>query len=291
MDWIESLFEKYRDYPLEVTIETTGLCNARCIFCPHHELERKHQRMSDDLFLRIVEQLETIPKEHLFYISPFKVNELLMDPQIFERIALINQRLPNAFIRIFSNFHAATKEDIPRICRIQNLSDIDISINSLDPEEYHALMGLDLERTLKNIFDFLAHIRQYGLQIQKRHIVLSRVAQNPETDSRFLATFSTVFHQYLDLVIPQVIPRGEWIDFIPSETPLRQNQCCARWTDVNICCTGVVAFCCMDGRGAYPLGNVLQNTVLEIYNQPEYRRLRLEKPHKSQVTPCRHCSQ
>jgi hypothetical protein len=47
----------------------------------------------------------------------------------------------------------------------------------------------------------------------------------------------------------------------------------------------------MDGRPAYPLGNVSNNTVLEIYNQPRYRRLRKECLNKSQITPCRHCSQ
>lgn len=105
-------FEKYRDYPLEVTIETTGKCNARCTFCPHHELEQKNEYMSDELFLRIIGQLEEIPKNHTFYISPFKVNEFLMDKKIFERIALINELLPNAYIRIFTNFNLATLEDI-----------------------------------------------------------------------------------------------------------------------------------------------------------------------------------
>lgn len=290
MGFFSRYFETYRDYPIEVTIETTGRCNARCVFCPHHELERKNTDMSDELFLRIVGQLEEIPKEHQFYISPFKVNEFLMDKQIFERIELLNRRLPNAWIRLFSNFNAANEEDIERICQIKNLSDIDVSVNSLDPDEYHRLMGLDLNKTLNNIFFFLECIRQHGISMEKQCIVMSRVAQTPETDKHFLDLFPIVFRQYLDLVVPQVISRGEWIDFMPSEKPLRQDQPCVRWADVNICCTGVVAFCCMDGRGAFPHGNILENTILEIYNRPEYRRLRTEKVCKAQVTPCRYCS-
>lgn len=284
-------FEKYRDYPGEVTIETTGRCNARCIFCPHNELERKHQEMSDALFLRIIEQLEEIPKDHLFYISPFKVNEILMDKKFFQRLKLINQRLPNARIRIFSNLNAATQEDIIKICQIRNLSDIDISINSLNAEEYKMLMGLDLERTLHNTLQLLDYIRTHHVPRQKHQIVLSRVSQSPESDQQYIDDFQKIFRDYLDLAVPLVIPRGEWIDFIPTEQPLKQNQPCYRWTDINICCTGEVAFCCMDGRASYSLGNVSEQTALEIYNQPSYRRLRTMLPHKCLVEPCNRCSQ
>lgn len=283
--------ERCRDYPLEVAIETTGKCNARCMFCPHHTLERRNTDMSDAMFREIIEQLKEIPPTHRFYISPFKVNEPLMDRQIFSKIAYINAQLPNAYIRIFSNFNMATQEDIRRLCQIQNLSDIDISLNSLDPAEYRALMGLDLDKTLGNVRAFLACVRNNGIRMQSEKIVLSRVAQGGESDRRFMQSCAEAFGDDAGLVIPRVILRQEWIDFMPTQAPLHQNKPCARWADINICCDGVVAFCCMDGRGAYPWGNILEKSALEIYNQPACRRLRVECPNKSEVTPCRFCSQ
>jgi sulfatase maturation enzyme AslB (radical SAM superfamily) len=291
MSQVKAMLERHREYPHEVTIETTGRCNARCIFCPHSELERKNKYMSDQMFLRIIGQLKEIPQSHRFFISPFKVNELLMDKQIFERIDIINQSLTNAYIRIFSNFHTVTGEDIERICQIKNLSDIDISLNSLDKEEYHMLMGIDLDITLQNIHRLLEYIRKNGITMSAEKMIFSRVSQTPDTDREYIQAFADEFKDYPDLVKPQVILRQEWIDYIPSETPLNQNQPCARWADINICCDGVVAFCCMDGRGAFPLGNIMENTVLEIYNKPGYRQLRVECPNKAEVTPCRHCSQ
>ncbi len=287
----KNLFEKYLDYPLEVTIETTGKCNARCVFCPHHELERRNEYMSDALFMRIIDQLKEIPKTHYYYLSPFKVNEPLMDKQIFERIGIINEQLPNAYIRLFSNFNMATDEHIRRIGMIKNLSDMDISLNSLDKEEYKALMGLNLEKTKRSIHRLLEYMRKIGLNIQKPNIVFSRVAQSPSTDWEYLKQFNIEFKDYLDIATPYVIPKQEWIDFIPSEAPLNQGRPCMRWSDLNICCNGVVAFCCMDGRGAYPWGNIMEKTALEIYNQPKYRRLREECPNKAEITPCRYCSQ
>jgi len=291
MNEIKSLLNKYRDYPLEVTIETTGRCNARCTFCPHHTLERKNHEMSDDMFRLIIEQLKSIPPTHLFYISPFKVNEILMDKNIFSRINYINQNLPNAYIRLFSNFNLVTDDDIRQICQIKNLNDIYISLNSLDNEEYEMIMGLKLDKTLRSIFSFLDYIRKNGIVMRDQKINISRVSQYPEADNKFFQAFPTVFKDYTDLVSPRIIARQEWIDYQPTAAPLKQEQPCARWADINICCNGVVAFCCMDGRGAYSWGNIMEKSALEIYNQPEYRRLRIECPNKSQVTPCRRCSQ
>ncbi len=288
---IKDVLEKHRDYPLEVTIETTGRCNAACIFCPHHELERKNDYMPDAMFARIIDQLKEIPKTHYFYMSPFKVNEPLMDKQIFKRIEMINEQLPNAYIRLFSNFHMATDEHIKRIGLIKNLSDIDISLNSLDKEEYKTLMGLDLDKTKESIYRLLEYARKLGLEMLVPRIVFSRVSQAPGSDNAYYMAFYEEFRDYLYFAEPRVIPRQEWIDFIPSETPLKQNQPCSRWADLNICCNGVVALCCMDGRGTYPWGNIMESPALEIFNQPKYRRLRTELPNKSEITPCKYCSQ
>ena len=286
-----SPFERYLNYPLEVTIETTGRCNARCVFCPHSQIERKHTDMPDELFALILEQLTMIPREHRFYISPFKVNEMLMDRQIFERIGMINRALPGAMIRVFTNMGAATGKDLEQLCEIENLNDIDISLNSLDAEEYHALMGLDLERTLGNVMRFLSLARSRGLSMHSRAITISRVAQDAQSDAAFIDAFHKTFERFADMAAPLVIARGEWIDFIPSATPLRQAQPCMRWLDVNLCCTGIAAFCCMDAHAAYPLGDVRESSVLDIYNQPRWRDLRIQQPHKSEIMPCKYCSQ
>lgn len=290
MGQYDKLFQAHLDYPREVTIETTGVCNARCVFCPHEQLERKHTKMSDELFNKIIQDLKEIPQEHMYTISPFKVNEMLMDRQIFQKIGLINEHLPNAYLRLFSNFNAATPQDFEQICLVKNLFDIDISLNSLDKKEYRELMGLDLDKTLQNILAFLKYIRKHGISMQQPKITLSRVSISVAADQQYLSSFQTTFQEYLDLVQPLVLYRAEWINHMPNQRPDNQNMQCGRWTEINICCTGVVAFCCMDGKAEYSIGSVEHNTVLEIYNQPEYRILRTENICKKEVEPCCHCS-
>lgn len=61
-DIFKNLQYKYMDYPDEITLETTGKCNARCNFCPHSKLDRRFTDMDDSLFFKIIGDLKEIPE-------------------------------------------------------------------------------------------------------------------------------------------------------------------------------------------------------------------------------------
>jgi hypothetical protein len=46
----------------------------------------------------------------------------------------------------------------------------------------------------------------------------------------------------------------------------------------------------MDGKGLWPIGDVTQQSVLEIYNAPHYRRLREATQTRQQAEPCNRCT-
>ncbi len=63
--WVRNMYfldrANYMDYPKSICIETTARCNAKCDFCPHENLERRNAAMDDDLFVKILEDLQGIP--------------------------------------------------------------------------------------------------------------------------------------------------------------------------------------------------------------------------------------
>jgi len=74
----------YMDFPKSVHLETFAKCNAACVFCPYPQLERKDVKMSDQMIDKIITDLQDIPDEHEFDISPHKVNEPLLDKRLFD---------------------------------------------------------------------------------------------------------------------------------------------------------------------------------------------------------------
>ncbi len=53
---ISSIKDQYLRYPREISIETAVLCNARCKFCAYKDSPRKGQKLSTELFKKIVKR-------------------------------------------------------------------------------------------------------------------------------------------------------------------------------------------------------------------------------------------
>ena len=276
--------KKYMDYPSHVHIETTGKCNGSCKFCPHSEIERKNEIMSDELFSKIINDLKKIPIP--FSLSPFKVNEPLLDPLIFERIYRINKELPDANILFVSNFNTANEDTIHKLSQVKKLKYIWISLNFLDADEYKKEMGLNLDRTVDNIRLLLDYNRKNHFTDK---IILGRVSDR-EGDEKFIEDAKNIFEPYIYEVDYKIDMnrKGEWLGYTESTWP-KIDYPCNRWFELSITCTGDVALCCMDGKCEYPLGNVNNQNALDIYNS-EYKRLRATGVPRRYVTPCKNCS-
>ena len=274
----------HMDYPRNVHIETNAKCNAKCKFCPHSVLERKNKVMPEELFYKIIKDLKEIPGNIPFAISPFKVNEPLLDNTIFEKIYYINQELPNATICLTSNFNIATPDQIEKMSKIKKLAYIWISLNSLQEDDYRDIMGLDLKKTVNNIKLLL----EYNENIKfVDRIVLARVGDDTIKDKEFIEDAGKMFN---DKIEPKVTCRGEWLGYLSLNGLKCEELPCAKWFEVSITCTGEVALCCMDGKCEHPIGDVRNNSVLEIYNGSLYKELRKNAYERKYITPCKECS-
>lgn len=277
---------RYMDYPQEVAIETQAVCNAACSFCPYPGIERKGQKMPDSMVEKIIRDLEDIPKDLPFTISPFKVNDPLLDVRIFDIMGEINSRLPSASLRFFTNGSPLTEKNVDRLARVLNLAHLWVSLNTHDEDEYEKIMQLPLARTLENL-DMLHRKKAAGEF--PRQVVLSRVRDASPQDQEFDAFCKARYPLFSTLSIY----RAEWLGQVPglfsSETVPAIG--CQRWFEMSLMATGKAAFCCMDGKGEHPIGDVSKAHVLDVYNDPVYRRFREKFNTRAEGSPCRSCTQ
>jgi hypothetical protein len=274
----------YLDYPQEVHIETLALCNAKCNFCPYPTMDRQGDRMPDELIDKIIDDLKAIPSSLPFNVSPFKVNEPLLDKRIFSVCEKIGTQLPNAQLRLFTNGSPLTLKMIDRIAEIKKLNNLWVSLNEVDAAAYEALMQLPLDRTLRNL-DALHDLRQ-----QKKfphHVVVSRVIDGSDRDQAFL----NFVKQRYPLFQAFMIGTGNW----SGQVSVGQNRRvpsvgCWRWYELSIMASGKVALCCMDGEGKHVIGDVSTQSVLDVYNAPAYRKMRqFTFSRKAAAAPCDTC--
>lgn len=277
---------RYMVYPQEVAIETQAVCNAACSFCPYPGLARKGDKMSDELVAKIIEDLCAVPQDLPFIISPFKVNDPLLDVRIFDIMGEINARLPNASLRFFTNGSPLTEKNVDRLAKVRNLAHLWISLNSHDEAQYEQIMQLPLARTLENL-DMLHRKKAAGEFT--RQVVLSRVRDESPQDQEF-NTFCKARYPLFETVS---IYRAEWLGQVPglSSSETVPAVGCQRWWEMSITATGQVAFCCMDGKAEYPIGDVSKSHVLDVYNDPAYRKFREKFNTRAEGSPCHSCTQ
>ena len=52
---------QYQKFPEMVQIETLVACNAACTFCPYPTMDRKGDKMTDNLFKKIISDFSAVP--------------------------------------------------------------------------------------------------------------------------------------------------------------------------------------------------------------------------------------
>jgi MoaA/NifB/PqqE/SkfB family radical SAM enzyme len=270
------------DFPAHVHLETLALCNAACNFCPYPTLDRKGERMDDALIAKVVDDLADIPRLHAFQLSPFKVNEPFLDVRLFDLLAIFNERLPNASLTLTTNATPLTEKKLAQLAGVKNLGYLWVSVNDYREVEYEAAMQLPFKRTLERLA--MLHAAKADGRLPTR-VVLSRVGDGGEHDAAFRGWVARTF----PLFESSIFVRGAWIGQVDGPAAAPPDIGCQRWFDISITATGVVAHCCMDGKAEFPIGDVRHEHVLDIYNKPEYRRLRERTSSRLDVEPCRGC--
>lgn len=269
------------EYPRLVSVETTNRCNARCKFCPNNSLARDRRIMSDDLFKKIINDCKEFP---LKAIEPFLQGEPFMDPHIFDRLAYINEQLPETALRLYSNGAALTKAKSDML-RELNVDKLYISLNSVNKEKYEDIVGLPFERTMENVRALCAHDPKGPVA----KTITLRITLLDNTTEKEIADFKALCKELgvRSMMVGLFNYKGD----IPSNLPV-PNFPCEHIDRLDILSNGHTTLCCMDQEGEYGWGDVINHSVLEVFNSPAAKRVR--EMHRSgqrkALMPCSRCN-
>ncbi len=270
--------------PDEVQIETTNRCNARCVFCHHPRMRRPSTDMSDELFMKLLQDLKEVkPKA----VHPFANGEMFLDKKIFERLDLINQELPDTGIVVFTNGFLLDEARADKLARVKNIRMINFSLNGFDRDDYKERVGLDLDRVVKNIKNVLRlnAERQFADKIVVASVEFGKEARGKNKE------YNDAFRKFcMDNFPGAEVKVGYKYNYISRIFSFRgfRDIHCPRLKSMVVLANGLVALCCMDMEGEYILGNANERSLTDIYNgmlAREYRRNR-----KSRMVPCRECN-
>lgn len=240
--------------------------------------------MTDSLFEKIIKDAKEIQPK---FVHPFLHGEMFLDRKIFERMAYINEELPNAKLDLFTNTSLLNSKNLEALSKIQNINFIKCGLNSYNTADYKDRVGLNFEATVDNIKrlarlnkeqNFVGEIQVSSVEFGKENRVKNR---------EYNAGFAEFVAKNIPDVSSSIGYKYNYLDRIFSFRKFR-NIKCQRLRTLCVLANGLVSLCCMDMDGEYILGNANERSLLDIYNGELAREYRSGK--KSKFVPCKHCN-
>jgi tetratricopeptide (TPR) repeat protein len=275
---------------MNVQIQTTSVCNGKCIMCPYLDSWHKANPgvMSDEVFERILETLRGVDVGKLcMYLE----NEPLADPALLDRTERVIREIPFRLLEISTNAALLTEARAERLAGLLEKvpHQIWISFHGMDKRTYEGIMGLDFEQTLGRIMHFLRLAGDKGMDVVVRGsgepVHESLRHEFSFTEAQYRAFWQEQFAKN-NLARP---PRVSYFRYHDRSGTIRRNNIrlqgnvrdslqgfyCPRvdsW--LHFLYTGEMCICCMDYHREQIFGDIRRNSLPEILNGEAYKNMR-----------------
>ena len=253
--------------PEIVQIESTNICNAKCVFCPRDEMHRTQGVMSMELFRKIVDECAELGITH---VRVHNYGEPFMDRNLVEKVRYAKQKGIKE-VGMISNGSLIT-ENVARGMIEAGLDAINISVDASGREVFESTrLGLNYDKVIANIERIVRIRRELGRTRPK--LILSFVRQNNSADEQ---AFIEHWKRIADKI--HITDLHNWAGTLNKESDV--NYPCYRpWLTFTVLWDGRVSLCCADFDGRNVLGDLNTSTIQDVWNAPPYlaaRRLHLE---------------
>jgi sulfatase maturation enzyme AslB (radical SAM superfamily) len=245
-----------------VQIESTNICNAKCVFCPRDDMERKQGVMSWELFTKIVDECVSLG---IPTIRLHNYGEAFIDRKLVEKIRYAKTKGIRE-VGIISNGSLITG-DVARGIVDAGLDAINISVDAAGKEVFEATrVGLKYDKVMAGI-ERILEARKAANRARPK-LVLSFVRQDNSAEEQ---AFIERWRSRADKI--HITDLHNWAGTLHRESDVR-FPCYRAWLTFTALWDGRVSLCCADFDGHHILGDLRTQTIAEIWNGERYRETR-----------------
>jgi len=271
--------------PPSLHIEINNFCNSKCIICPLKTMKRKPETMDFNVFKKIIDELKE--KDYSEDISPFFIGEPFLVPNILDYLRYLRQNVPRAYIRLFTNASKLTSELSHAIIKEQLFNRLVVSFDGGTKEAYESVrVGLSFDEVRNNVHEFIRIRNGHGKKTPLVEISMVVTKNNKNTtkdlEQEFKDANMVTFHKYFEASVPGT---SKWIyNPMPKNSRIKnflnKRNYCYYFDSLMILSNGVVANCCADYEGLYPLGDCKKETIEQIWNGEILKKRKEDLKHR-----------
>lgn len=270
--------------PPEVNIETTSVCNARCIMCPIYELDRPKKAMDMELFNKIVDDCS---ESGVRFINLHNYGEPLLTPGFEQMLRYIRSKGPKIRIQFASN-GSLLNDKWARILIQEKVHRVHITIDAFEKQTYEKIrIGLKYETVVNNVKNFMKIRRKLGAKYPKMYVEMIKMDENKDEVDEFIRHWEGI----VDHVGAKKYSTRAG-EFSGNEFLIQRRPCFRLWKQMVITNTGKVATCCTDWNCQLALGDIRTQTLSDIWQSDvakTLRRMHLQG-RAGEISLCRNCN-
>ncbi|MEK6813493.1 MAG: radical SAM protein [Nitrospirota bacterium] len=257
--------------PVRLWVEMTNACNLKCVMCPTSlPSAPKPGMMEPDLFRKIVDEASAFAYD----MAVHHRGESTLHPEFAPLLAYAARK--GIRTKLHTNGAAIDAEKAEAVVR-SGLDYLSFSFDGFEKEAYERIrVRGSFEKTLGNIVEFLRVKKSLGSR--KPYTVIEVIdfpsMGNVDPDARRLFV-----ERFRDLPLDELrikAPHNWAGSYDASKVPSKRRfvPCTFPWFALVIFWDGTAVTCPQDFFGAYPLGNVRDASLMEIWRGDALRRLR-----------------
>lgn len=284
-------------FPRVIELQTTTVCNARCVTCPYESVygDGPGTRMADGLLWKILYEC----REHRDEISqmvPYHNNEPLTDKRMSEVLRFIGTEI-GVPVELSTNATLITSETKAlELLRHLAGGTLRISFFGATPVSYEARMKrLSWQTARKNIERLLDVRARVCPSLNVEIIMIATAGLSPVEVAAAREMWEPMGAQvvvfgYLDragnMGTSNVLPR------VRKTSRMIGCDLNRPFERINIDARGRAILCSQDWRGEVVLGDVNTSSIANVWNSSEYANIRAQVSGKTMATAdllCRTC--
>lgn len=252
-----------------ISIETTTVCNHRCVFCPVSSERRAKQTMERATMEAILDGLNELPVEMVF-LNGF--NEPTHDKRLLEWVEMIHER--GYKVHLNSNGSGLTPELVDALLAAQ-VKNININVSTIDPERFRRTRGSDdLDRVVRNLHNLLDKAR-----VGSTHVTLMVLGHLDAAHRQDIESIEAAFAHGRPHVVICPIEHYAGSDDVafPKDIHVKKLNGCGgkRLTDwLHFTPDGAAIMCCQDYYSKHVVGDVASSTPSQIHHGQALETLR-----------------
>jgi radical SAM protein with 4Fe4S-binding SPASM domain len=291
--------------PVSITLEPTNICNLRCPVCETgaNILGRKPKMMTYEEFVKIIDKVGVKANHVMFYY----MGEPFLNKDAYRMIRYARDM--GLYVLSCTNGEVVDPVSLYE----SGINQISFQIGGIR-QETHSIyrVNSNLARTMDNLSTYLEIIRSRGRKPGENLAELGFIVMrhNEGEIKEFIGIAEKIGVDRKSIINPCVRTPQQGMDFLPqSDTywiyerrkfeqegclvPKRiypENSCPWLYYSITIHVDGNVVPCCRDPHGQHIVGNLLEQSLEEVWNGPKIRAFRSAVfRNQAKVDTCRLC--